>query len=85
MPTPLQLSLDESTSEFVARRATQEGFQTTEAYVSDVLDRLRLREEIEQKVQDGLDSPCVDFTPELSQEVWDTAIARSRARAQNAR
>ena len=84
MTTTLHLSLAESTSEFVTRRAAQAGFKTTEAYVSDVLERLRLREEIEQKVQDGLDSPCVDFTPELSQEIWDTAMSRSRARAQNA-
>ena len=63
--TTLHLSLGESTSAFVTRRAAQEGFKTTEADVSDILERLRLREEIEQKVLEGMNSPRADFTPEL--------------------
>ena len=71
--------------ELAVRRAAEDGVETTEFDDSDFPNSVSSREALEQLVQDGLDSPRMELTPELSQEIWDTAIARSRARTQNAR
>ncbi len=77
MTLTFQLSIDEPTSEFVSRQSVIEGFTCPEQYVLNVLDQVRQREELSQALLKGMESPRLKLTPELEQNMWDQAVAKS--------
>ncbi|MEX2141653.1 MAG: hypothetical protein WD894_20475 [Pirellulales bacterium] len=81
---PLQISLSPELSHFVEQQVVGGGYQDPSDYVSSLVEAKRLemaRQELEELLEKGVNSPSRPITPEYWQELRNRIAAKANSEA----